>query len=317
MKQVLLIAGGGTLGTYTAKELLRLGHRVDVLCLEDRVSDQENLTFYKGYATYENLKALFKKKHYEGVVNFVHYTDVEAYKPIHRLLIENTEHLIFLSSYRVYADLQHPITESAPKLLDISQDADFVAREDYAIAKAKGEAFLYSQSAGEQWTIVRPVISFSWRRFDLVTHGFTHPIDCAKAGKPIILPESAKHLRAGLDWSGNSGKLIANLLFKKETIGQAYTISSGQNLTWQQVAEEYRQLLGVELEYVSDEEFGRIYHPTVESGWRYWYDRMFDRVIDNTKVLQATGLKKEDFLSIREGLQIELALYKEANGGSL
>ena len=30
-----LIAGGGTLGTYTAEELLRLGHRVDIICLED------------------------------------------------------------------------------------------------------------------------------------------------------------------------------------------------------------------------------------------------------------------------------------------
>lgn len=33
MKRVLLIAGGGTLGTYTAEELLRLGHMVDVICL--------------------------------------------------------------------------------------------------------------------------------------------------------------------------------------------------------------------------------------------------------------------------------------------
>ena len=29
--------------------------------------------------------------------------------------------------------------------------------------------------------------------------------------------------------------------------------------------------------------------------------------IDNTKVLQATGLKKEDFKTIREGLKIELS----------
>ena len=34
MRNVLLIGGGGTLGTYTAKELLRLGHKVDIICLE-------------------------------------------------------------------------------------------------------------------------------------------------------------------------------------------------------------------------------------------------------------------------------------------
>jgi len=29
---------------------------------------------------------------------------------------------------------------------------------------------------------------------------------------------NAKNLTAALDWAGNSGKLIANLLFKKETL---------------------------------------------------------------------------------------------------
>ena len=314
MKTVLLIAGGGTLGTHTARELLRLGHKVDILCLEDQVSDRENLTYHKGYATLENLKALFEKKRYDGIVNFVHYVDMDVYRPIHRLLMENADHLIFLSSYRVYADEQHPVTEDAPQLLDVSKDADFVAREDYAIAKARGEKFLRAESAGDQWTIVRPVISFSWRRFDLVTHGFHYPIECAKEGKPILLPESAKCLRAGVDWAGNSGKLIANLLFKKETIGQAYTVSTAQNLTWSQVAELYEKILGAKIEYISDREFGNIFHPTPESGWRYWYDRMYDRIIDNSKILKATGLKQEDFLSIEEGLRRELALYEAGKG---
>ena len=50
----------------------------------------------------------------DGIVNFLHYPEAEAYPPVHKLLTENTDHLIFLSSYRVYADLQHPITEEAP-----------------------------------------------------------------------------------------------------------------------------------------------------------------------------------------------------------
>ena len=46
-KNVLLIAGGGTLGTYTAEELLRQGHQVDIICLEERISDNGNLRFYQ------------------------------------------------------------------------------------------------------------------------------------------------------------------------------------------------------------------------------------------------------------------------------
>lgn len=314
MKQILLIAGGGTLGTHTARELLRLGHRVDILCPEEKHSGHEALTYHRGMGDPETLKKLFSEKHYDGIVNFIHYVDMDVYRPVHRLLMENTDHLIVLSSYRVYADLQHPLTETAPHLLDVSKDADFVAREDYAIAKAKLERFLHAESEGEQWTIVRPVISFSWRRFDLVTHGFHYPVQWAKAGEPILLPESAKRLRAGLDWAGNTGKLIANLLFKKEAVGEAYTISTAQNLTWAQVAELYVKLLGAKIRYVSDEEFGRIFHPTPESSWRYVYDRLFDRDIDNSKVLAATGLRAEDFLSIEEGLRRELALYEAGEG---
>ena len=35
-------------------------------------------------------------------------------------------------------------------------------------------------------------------------------------------------------------------------------------------------------------------------------DRLFDRYIDNSKVLKATGLENYRFPSIKEGIQIEL-----------
>ena len=105
MKKVLLIAGGGTLGTYTAEECLKLGYKVDVVCLEDKISNNENFRYYKANATIEYLENLFSKEHYNGIVNFIHYPNHEDYIPYHELLSNNTEHLIFLSSYRVYGDL--------------------------------------------------------------------------------------------------------------------------------------------------------------------------------------------------------------------
>ena len=75
MKKVLLIAGGGTLGLYTAKELLRLGHAVDIICLDEMTSDNENLRFFKANATVEYLKELFALNRYDGIVNFIHYNN--------------------------------------------------------------------------------------------------------------------------------------------------------------------------------------------------------------------------------------------------
>ena len=71
-KKVLLIAGGGTLGTYTARELLEKGHSVDVICLEDKVSCHPNLTFIKADADLQFLESYLENKYYDGIVNFLH-----------------------------------------------------------------------------------------------------------------------------------------------------------------------------------------------------------------------------------------------------
>ncbi len=309
-KSALLIAGGGTLGTYTAEELLRLGHSVDVLCPEEKVSNNKKLHYIKGLATEETLKKLVSKKHYNGIVNFIHYVDVEEYKPVHKLLSENTDHLIFLSSYRVYADLQHPITESAPMLVDVLDDADFLQNEPYAAPKARAEKFLRNESQTRNWTAVRPVISFSKRRFDVVTRSRQEVVDKARAGDVITLPRVAKDLTAGLDWAGNSGKLIANLLFKEETFGESYTISSGENLTWGEVAEIYTELLGAKFQWIDTQPYIEEKHAP-DNMWILTYDRFYDRVIDNSKVLKATGLKKEDLTTIKDGVRIELRKLEE------
>ena len=250
MKKVLLIAGGGTLGLYTAKELLRLGHAVDIICLDDMTSDNEKLRFFKANATVEYLKELFKENRYDGIVNFIHYNNYEDYIPYHEILSQNTDHLIFLSSYRVYADLEHPITENAPQLIDvITDDPMFLECDKYGLSKSKAERYLANNPYPKNWTVVRPVISFSDKRLDLIEIHGTDIVDAAKSGKTLKLPNEAKHLTAGLDWAGNSGKLIAHILFKKECIGEAYTISSAQNLKWSEVADIYTELLGVKFEW--------------------------------------------------------------------
>ena len=305
-KRVLLIGGGGTLGTYTAKELLRLGASVDVLCPEDKTADDERLVFHKGYGTHETLSDLFNKVRYDGIVNFIHYKNPDEYPDIHKLLIKNCEHLIFLSSYRVYADIDHPITESSPRLLDVTEDKEFLKEETYALSKAKCENYLFGECKGEPWTVVRPLISFSERRFDLFMYSQDDIWSYSKGGK-LLLPKYAKSLTAGIDWAGNSGKLIANLLFKKEAIGEAYTISSGQNLTWGRIAEIYSKRLSLEIEWCDEERFIKGYPCVMENKkWIYLYDRKFDRLIDNSKALNATGLSASDFVSIDEGLRIEL-----------
>lgn len=305
-KRVLLIAGGGTLGTYVAQELLRLGATVEIICPEEKVSDNERLIFHRSLATEELLKKLFAQKHYHGIVNFIHYPELEAYQKIHPLLIENTDHLIFLSSYRVYANEQHPVTETAPRLLEVVTDRDFIENEKYAVPKTKCEDYLRSERAGEPWTIVRPVISFSERRLDLLMYSGNRILQAAAAGEELLMPELTRNYTAGLDWAGNSGKLIANLLFKQEALGDTYTIYSGHGMTWGEVAEAYQKLTGVKIRWCSEAEYLDFDKELASKKWNWKYDRRFNRDVDCSKVLKATGLTSADFASVEEGIRHEL-----------
>jgi len=310
-KKFLLIAGGGTLGTHTAAELLRLGAFVDVVCPEEKVSDNERLVFHRSLATDEFLTGLFSANHYDGIVNFIHYKEAEDYKKVHPLLISNTDQLIFLSSYRVYADEVHPITESAPRLIDVLDDKDFLDNEKYAAPKARCEDFLSSECAGQRWTVVRPVISFSQRRFDLLLYSHTRVLDAAKNGEVLLLPEIARDFKAGWDWAGNSGKLIANLFGREAAIGERFTVYSGHGYTWGDVAELYGRTVGLKVRWCDEEEY-LDFNPTLRTNpamhWAWIYDRRFDRAIDNSKILSVTGLTRGDFASPEYGLKHELEM---------
>ncbi len=305
-KKVLLIGGGGTLGSFTAEELLRKGAYVDVICLDDKESS-DKLRFFKLDANLEALTEFLKGKHYDGIVNFIHYPKPDAYPPVHKLLTGVTEHLIFLSSYRVYAGNDTPITERTPQLIDVIKDDDtFLAEDDYGISKSKAERFL-NTCEKKNFTVVRPVISFSKYRFDVVATSTDDVIKASKSGTPIYLPIDAKKLTAGLDYAYNTGKLIANLLFKPEALGEAFTVTSGQNLTWGEVADIYTELLGVKFIWIDTDEY--VEKMGFQKHWSLKYDRLYDRKVDNSKILKVTGLNKNDFIPIKEGIKIELEKY--------
>ena len=309
-KKILLIGGGGTLGTHTARELLKLGAVVDVLCPEEKSSDNEKLTFFQGVGSREKLTELFSATHYDGIVNFIHYPKPDEYKEIHSFLMSNTDHLIFLSSYRVYANLQHPVTEEAPRLYDVETDPFLIDRETYAISKSKCEDFLRQEHAGENWTIVRPVISFSHRRLDLLLYSGHEVLEYAEKGLEMPMPETVKDYSAGIDWSGNSGKLIAHLLFKQDAMGETFNIYSGHGMTWGEVADTYAEITGVKIRWCPEREFLDYVYKFKNDAWYWKYDRAYNRDIDATKVLRVTGLGKGDFLSVHDGILEELKIIR-------
>ena len=167
-KEILLIGGSGAIGSYTAAELARLGYHVDVITLEN-LSSSAQITYLTAPANDEMLLQVFRQKKYDAIVDFLHYNP-KNYSTRLKLLAEHTDHLIFLSSYRVYADEEHPIRETSPQLWDITEDkTHFEETNSYSAFKSQCEQLIRQSPYVNKVTIVRPLIAFYHGRLSFIT----------------------------------------------------------------------------------------------------------------------------------------------------
>ncbi len=309
-KKVLVLGGTGAMGVYVVPELLELGYKVDVLSLDDRKSDHPNLRYFQveNAKVEDTIRPYLENGNYDGIVDFMLYT-TKTFSTRHKLLLDNCKHYIYLSSYRVYANEQHPITESAPQLWDVSTDEDMMKTDTYALAKAKQEDIL-ENSAYNNWTAIRPAITFSKFRYQLVTLEAEVIVHRAKLGKKVLLPEGAMKAQATMTWGKDVAKMISKLLFNEKAMREHYTVATAEHNTWETVASYYHDLIGLEYEVIPTDDFLKLIDPEDPfhgPRWQLEYDRMYDRIVDNTKVLEVTGLKQSDFSTVRDALALELA----------
>lgn len=305
--RVLLIAGGGTLGSYTSLQLLKAGADVTVIALEDYIPLNGNLRYIREKVDDDLLCRVLTKTHFDAVVDFLHYSNPDDYKKRLPILAENCDHLLFLSSYRVYADREHPLRENSPQLLDVYGNTGLLAHDGYGISKSFEERII-RESGYKNCTILRPLISFSHFRLDLVTLPTGLIILRAAEGKNLVLPAAARDKTAAVGWAGNAGKLIARLTLNPKTADEDYIIGNDENLTWEQIADIYSDVLGIKFAWIDSEEYLRLCTDGSNAAKIIlYYDRLFDREVDNTKVREATGMRREDFTGFRDGLIYEIS----------
>jgi nucleoside-diphosphate-sugar epimerase len=312
-KKVLLLGGSGALGSYLIPQLLMMNYNIHVVSLDELKSDNPNLTYEKADVKNDDWLKVALTTKYDAIVDFMIYSTNE-FKTRYDFLMNSTDHYVFLSSYRVYADANGPITEDSPRLLDvIKDDSDFLASDDYALAKAHCEDFITS-SHYKNWTILRPAITFSSRKYQLITMEANSFINRALENKITVLPEIAMDKQATLTWAGDTGKMISRLILNNKAYGQKYTVATAEHHTWREFADYYKELIGMKYITTDTETFLEIFDGgTLWARWRLMYDRVYDRVCDNSKILRDTGLSQEDLTPIKEALRKELSTLPEDN----
>lgn len=304
-KRILLIGGTGSMGVYLTDLLLKQNYQVEVAAIAPGEIEHPNLqSFIIDARDIGNLTRLLETRP-DAVIDFLDYKPAE-YRKRCELFLRHTKHYFFLSSYRVYTDLDPVTTEESPLQKDAAPDLEFRNSDDYSIYKAQNEEILRAMPY-DHWTIVRPSIIFSKFSLPLTSLGANCIYNRAMEKKPALIADSAVEVQSTCTWSGDIAKLFAGLLFRPDTFRETYSLCTGEHRSWGEWAEAYRELIGLETWTVPQEEFEGIYWNRAQWAlYQFRYDRMLNRVLDNSKVLKAAGLKQSDLTPVWKALEFEL-----------
>ena len=305
MKKILVPGGTGAMGVYLIPKLLKMGYKVDVISRDDWVSDNPNLKYIVADAKDYNYIENILKNDYDAVVDFMIYPTMEMMEKFLPLYLSNTGHYFYFSTYRVYANEEHPVKETSPRLLDVSKDEVLLNRGDYSIFKAQGEEWL-KKSVFDNWTVVRPAITYSKRRFQLVTMEYDLVLRRMIEGKKVIVPQKALNVQATMSWAGDVAEMLARLVLNKAAYRETYSVCTAEHHSWEDVAKIYNKIGGLEYIPVSTEDYLDVFANGEEwAKYQLIADRYFDRIMDNSKILNATGMKQSELMPLEKGLALE------------
>ena len=305
--KVLVLGAGGAMGRYAVPDLVERGYEVTAVALNDPEKPLPGVTYLNANGKDPAVRDGLLARNFDGIIDFLCYPTAELVRTLPRML-DHTGHYIFLSSGRVYADLEVPVRETSPRLIDVSDDPMLLNSDDYCIYKARGENILRAQPK-RNWSIARPATTYSYLRYQLVTLEAADTVGRARQGKATVLPVQAREKPATLSWGGDAGRMIARLLFRDAALGEDFNINSAECHTWQEIADYYKDICGLESVWVDKEDYIRIITPdpyAMNRRWQLDYARLFRRQVDNSKALAVTGMKQSEMRPLYDGLKMEI-----------
>ena len=309
-KKVLVLGATGAMGKYLIPKLAERNYLVDAVALDKCPFEHPNVNVITGDTKNYSFRTGLLKNNYDAIVDFMIYPTRELmlYLPE---IIPATGHYIYLSSYRIYDGCEVPVKETSPRLLDNSADPLLRSSDDYCIYKARGEDIVRS-FAKKNWSIIRPAITYSLLRYQLVTLEAFATVARAKLGKTVVLPETAKHVQGTMSWAGDVAEMIARLLFNERAFGETFTVATAEHHSWGEIAEYYHDICGLNALWVDQADYLKLLYQDYErfphaGQWQLVYDRLFERVMDNSKILSVTGMKQENMMKLYDGLKYEIS----------
>lgn len=305
---ILLLGGTGAIGKSLIPLLVEDPDIIVFVTsrLGGQKSNNPRIRYFKCNAMEDDqLREVLGLNTYDVIIDFMNY-HTEEFRRRYELLLSSSEHYVFLSSCRVFAD-QPLITESSISFLDaLPQDSPYLKKDTYTLAKARCERILRN-SLYSNYTIVRPYITYNTNRFQLGIYEKEHFLYRALKGRPIVISKDILSKKTSMTSSWDVAMLIRQIIFQ-EPSGKNYNLVSTEMLTWGDILYVYVQFISdnlggkidVTITEDSNKESSLIY-----SEEKYKYDRLYDRTFQNIEPLS----NQYSFIKVEEGLRASLSSF--------
>lgn len=299
MKSILVLGGTGAMGMHLVQLLAEQGNMVSVTTRSKR-QPSSNIDYIQGDAKDDSFLARLLVRKWDAIIDFMVYSTAVFELRMPKLLSATTQY-IFLSSARVYADSVGLIQEDSPRLVDRSSDSDFLATDEYSLAKARQEDIL-SQSGNKNWTIIRPYITYSEQRLQLGVLEKEGWLYRALKGRTIVFSEDIATRLTTLTYGLDVAVAITTLVGEPRAFGEVYHITQSKAVSWCEVLNVYLDVLETYLGnrpkvlMVGLEDFTRC----KRAEYQIKYDRLFNRTFNSSKI--AGFVDVDAFLPVEQGL---------------
>ena len=240
--KILFIGGTGTISTECTNLAVQKGFDVTLLNRgKTQTTLPKDIEVIIGDINDEaTISKLLENKHFDVIVNFIAFTPADTARDI-RLFSQKTEQYIFISSASAY---QKPlsnaiITESTPLANPFWEySRNKIACEDMLMQEYRKNGFPI--------TIVRPSHTYGNFHLPVALHGNCgswQVVERILQDKPIIIPGD------GLNWwtvthNTDFAKGFVGLIGNTHAIGEAFHITSDEQLTWNDIHNSIGKALG-------------------------------------------------------------------------
>lgn len=307
--RALVLGGTGAMGRHLVSLLSDDGWSVDVTTRSRGRMGHDSVRYIVGDAHDRAfLENILMIADYDVIVDFMVWR-TETFSEAAERLLSNTRQYLFISSYRIYADAP-VLKEDSPRLMDVSQDEKYLRTDEYALAKARCEDML-RHSGRTNWTIARPGITYdSGGRFQLGILEASTWLWRSIHNYQIAMPDELLSRMTTMTSGADVAYMLYALVGNDIAFGEAYNLATSESLSWSEVLEIYRRSLPVTVVTCTLDQYAW----AARAPYQLFYDRMYDRVIDNSKVLKATGIRQADLRPVRDGLHEALSAFLKSGG---